>query len=773
MTTFTEIFGGSTIYPSEATFLSLTMGTNQTLAWPIEQQVGGNIVADIIEVNATAPGLTITFPDARQVSTGFTALINNIGANTININNSIGGSIISLVSGSVWQVYLYDNSTAAGSWRTFQYGASVSVTNAAALAGAGLKAILTSLNLRIAVMPKSVDYTAVDSDRATLLNWGGGAGTINLPLASSVGADWFVYIRNSGSGSVTVQPPAGTIDGAATKVFALSGSAAVVCDGSNYYTLGYGVSGAGTSFDYVSLNVAGTGDFTLSGANLNRISYKLTGILTGNRNLIVPNTVQQYWVDNETTGAFTLTVKTAAGTGVAIAQGNKAITYCDGTNVIAADSASISFPLTVAQGGTNATTASAALSNLGGVAIGAAIAVNVGASYGVSIQPTTNAFIPGLNVKDNAGTRKLEALYVGAGASTTYGALVSSAVINASGANGLTISTQDLARIFISGAGNVTVNVPTSGIALTVTAFLNSTAALFTGNGVDSIRLARIDADAPYLSFYKNGSTRIGYIQFTSGGTSVLAVEENQPFIIQTNTTTRLTVAAAGNITFNAPASGTHTINLLTGANLKLSTGAASSGAGIELAQSGQTSVFVYQPASTDSLALYAGGANRIVISSAGDVTGRGIALTKWKTATTTRASNTTATDDPHLVQVLPAGTYAVEMFIPMWPTGATAGGFKWAVNFTGTVTEAVFATTGVANSAQIAILPTTLMNGGTQVVANIQGANNAGSDYLYIIGTLVATGSGTLSFMWAQNSSNVSGANVNTGAYMRCTQVS
>jgi hypothetical protein len=96
-------------------------------------------------------------------------------------------------------------------------------------------------------------------------------------------------------------------------------------------------------------------------------------LLTGNRNIIVPATVQQYWVDNQTTGSYTLTIKTSAGTGVSVAQGQRAILYCDGTDVLDADTAGISIPLDVSQGGTGATTASAARINLGGTSVGIAL----------------------------------------------------------------------------------------------------------------------------------------------------------------------------------------------------------------------------------------------------------------------------------------------------------------------------------------------------------------------------------------------------------------
>jgi hypothetical protein len=79
---------------------------------------------------------------------------------------------------------------------------------------------------------------------------------------------------------------------------------------------------------------------------------------------------------------YTLTVKTATGTGVARSQGSRTITYCDGTNVVAADTGGLALPVPISQGGTGATTSGNALINLGGTATG--IAIFTAASQGAA-----------------------------------------------------------------------------------------------------------------------------------------------------------------------------------------------------------------------------------------------------------------------------------------------------------------------------------------------------------------------------------------------------
>jgi len=66
-------------------------------------------------------------------------------------------------------------------------------------------------------------------------------------------------------------------------------------------------------------------------------------------------------------------VRTSAGTGPVVATGARAIFYCDGTNVVDADTSTVSVPISIADGGTGATTAGAARINLGATATGDAI----------------------------------------------------------------------------------------------------------------------------------------------------------------------------------------------------------------------------------------------------------------------------------------------------------------------------------------------------------------------------------------------------------------
>ena len=373
MTTFTNIFGGSNISPSEISYAAVSLTANTTYDWALETAPSSDLIAGIMDVTATASPWSLTLPSALEASTGQAILFNNVGSETFIIRNNAGVQVAAPVSGSVWQLYLTDNTTAGGTWEAFLYGAQVSAANAASLAGTGLIAIGSLLSLAMPVTFFGTSYSAGIDDRAKTYIWNGGAGTLTMSTAGTLGNNWFFQLRNEGTGALVVDPPGSqTINGSSTITFQPGDSAIIFTDGNNFYTLGYGQSPV-FAFDYTSINVAGSGNYVLSGSELNRIAYNFTGALTGNRTIIVPQTVQHYWVANNTTGPYTLTVKTSIATGYIVNQGSRAILYSDGTNVVAADTGGVAVPIAVSDGGTGATTAGNALINLGGTATGIAL----------------------------------------------------------------------------------------------------------------------------------------------------------------------------------------------------------------------------------------------------------------------------------------------------------------------------------------------------------------------------------------------------------------
>ena len=97
------------------------------------------------------------------------------------------------------------------------------------------------------------------------------------------------------------------------------------------------------------------GSTTLSSAQNRYPIITVTGALVSNATIVV-RTAEKNWVFlNNTTGAFSLTVKTLAGTGKAIPRGRATQLYCDGVNVTNARESIV--PTALASGAVDAITA--------------------------------------------------------------------------------------------------------------------------------------------------------------------------------------------------------------------------------------------------------------------------------------------------------------------------------------------------------------------------------------------------------------------------------
>ena len=342
MTTYVNPLTGQTINPSQVGYESLTLSASTFLEWPINGNFSPYVVASIIEVTATTTGLNLIMPSALQVSTGESVLIRNIGSNIFTVTNAAGGTIVSIASGIAQYIYLTDNTTNAGIWSTVTFGAGTSSANSATLAGYGLTAIDTTLNQTYSESSLFSNATLNSTYRAQFLVWASGVGTITLPSSTTVGNGWFVMVRNGGSGIVTLTPSGtDTIDGNATQQLQLTESLVIVSNGTNgYSTFAYGRS---NTFAYTQLALTVTGGTTtLSAVQYANVVQEYFGVLTSNQIIVLPSTVQIYYLNNQTTGSYSLTFKTSSSGAatITVPQGQTLTVVCDGTNVFNASSAS-------------------------------------------------------------------------------------------------------------------------------------------------------------------------------------------------------------------------------------------------------------------------------------------------------------------------------------------------------------------------------------------------------------------------------------------------
>jgi hypothetical protein len=364
MTSYTTVFGGNSVRPADQSLSAITLATDTALVWPTDG--GSPATSAIIEVDPTVASKKITLPDAQNASDGETITFRNVGANSFSVVDYAGGAVATIASGNVYTVYLSDNSTAAGVWAYWQAGAGSSTVDAAALDGAGLDANAGLLRVKATTTSYSTDQSFTDGQRGSFAIWTGGSGNFTMPAAATVGNGWSMIYKNAGSGTLTILPPGlETFDGSASVALSPGEAAAIVSDGAAFSFARYASSSATSTFPYTSIDVSGTGDYTLVAGEYDRKALTFYGTLTGNRTIIIPASARDYYIENATSGAYTLTVKTASGSGCLVAQGYNAIVYCDDNGLTEHAVTDTSYALVaIANGGTGATTASSARSAL-------------------------------------------------------------------------------------------------------------------------------------------------------------------------------------------------------------------------------------------------------------------------------------------------------------------------------------------------------------------------------------------------------------------------
>lgn len=337
---YVDPFGGMPLSPTSVSYAAITIAVDTTLDVP-SLTTTGITTAAIIQVTATLASLSLLMPPASRLGNGFSILLSNVGANTFTVKDNSGNTLTTLNTGENKYVYVTNNSTVAGVWSIVALGIGTSTIDATVLAGAGTKAVTGKLVTATPTIQKNVPYQLVVGDRASLFSDTVGI-TLTLPTVGGAGNDYFVMIKNSSVGSTTVAASgADLIDTVTSITLAPQESVIVVCSGSTWNTVGRGQS---TSFAYSQLvkNVAGSSNITLTSTEAAYKILKFTGVLTGNIDIITPNVSTVWYIDNSTTGAFTLRVKTSAGTGIYVATNNRVILYCDGTNVLDAQTAFVS-----------------------------------------------------------------------------------------------------------------------------------------------------------------------------------------------------------------------------------------------------------------------------------------------------------------------------------------------------------------------------------------------------------------------------------------------
>lgn len=331
-------FTGDVVQPTDVSYRSVTLSADTQLNWPSNSTTNLDYAARIMQVTASSGSLSLYMPPANQASVGNDALIRNVGANTFTVKDYAGtNTIVSVAAGESKYIYITANPDAQGTWGIIAFGVGTSSADAATLAGYGLVASGATLNQSHPSAAITTGTTFAAADRAQTRVWGSGTGVATLPAAATLGNNWFTLFKNNGTGSFTISCSGGElIDGNSSKTFNPTESAFIVCTGTAYVTVGYGVS---SSFVFTALVKAVTGgSYLLTNNEAANTIQTYTGTLVSNVTVTFPPVVNLYVISNQTVdNGYSLTVTTGLGYTATIPPGQQATLICDGTNFLNAN----------------------------------------------------------------------------------------------------------------------------------------------------------------------------------------------------------------------------------------------------------------------------------------------------------------------------------------------------------------------------------------------------------------------------------------------------
>lgn len=330
MPVYTSPFTGTVVTPTDVSYYALSFSSNQTLYWP--STVNGQQVpaARIIDCVASSSGLSIALPAGNQGTVGADILFRNLGGQSFLVTDVNGGSSFTVPVGISKYVYLSDNTTEAGTWQNVTFAAGTSVADAATLQGAGL----TTVNGKLATTENIVNVTSSpvinDNSRAATFVWNGGAGTFTLPSTFSLSTGWYIGFRNSGTGTLTVNP---------TSPALINGQQNILVNPGDSGFIFYDVSTLG--FITVGLTAPATSAFTAE-------TFDVDAIVGNTLNLVSYAAIIQTYIAQSGTRTATLAVTLPAITQIYVLVNNTGETGYDITFQITGSSQP---PLTLSTGG--------------------------------------------------------------------------------------------------------------------------------------------------------------------------------------------------------------------------------------------------------------------------------------------------------------------------------------------------------------------------------------------------------------------------------------
>jgi hypothetical protein len=407
---YTDVFGAQTVPPSEESYILHNItGIDNQFYWPEQYGGFGYLLADITELVSDGAA-AVRLPVANGASVGESFLLRNRCLDDIQVNDASGAPAALLPAGQTLFFYVVDNTTPAGQWQIFTFGAGTSAADAVALAGGGLSVATGRLRVSSEYRAINSDYPIVPEDRGQILDVVTGTVTVTAPDAATAGEGFYCFIRNSSAGNLTLEGyGTQTVNGAPSVTLAPGDSVILMSTGTNWVTVGYGRSVSG-QFSEVIVNAA-AGDVTLNSSDVAGRMIRVVGTATANITVTLPAIDNIYFVVVEAgMGSYNVIFTTGSGAVTVLTASQRTVLTSDGTNVLAAVTTTVTSSLALVDGSAVAPSISFSLdtdtglfrkgNNVIGVAAGGAEVGSFGSSGFVG---NVTGNVSG-NVSGNAGT---------------------------------------------------------------------------------------------------------------------------------------------------------------------------------------------------------------------------------------------------------------------------------------------------------------------------------------------------------------------------------
>lgn len=237
------VFGGNLVQPSQLEYTDyINVTANVDLAWPYTFADRKNVCAVQMDISVDEEDIVFKLPSALETGVGTSFFMNNIGSIPFDVNDNAGDDLTTIAPGFIVYFYLIDDSSAAGVWRQFVFGAGSSSANAAELAGYGLIAQVdgtppAKLNTIYDILTETVDFSVDNTYMSSCVIC---TNQINASIPTGLTAGFYLVISNQSEGVGIVHPVGCEINGSTDNVLlAPEQSILLITDGTNWVSVGF------------------------------------------------------------------------------------------------------------------------------------------------------------------------------------------------------------------------------------------------------------------------------------------------------------------------------------------------------------------------------------------------------------------------------------------------------------------------------------------------------------------------------------------------------